>query len=466
MRLNLSFIVLVAANFAAALPFNKNKENNPYLVCKSNDSECIDNQLTLCSNEYSTCIKRNISKGHCNFIRKQCKELEKYYSVTESDEGTEEEITEKYTVQNTFEPTKDNVKIIGRANYQDGYLWFGLTDSGIEYSFNGKTTTINVTADATAYSEDMPARIIIYADGNVYNDTVITQKITDFTVDFNRPGKHIVRFLKVSEAERGSIRINEISSDAKVIKPTAQKKLKIEFIGDSITCAYGVDGTLGETFSTRTEDGTKSYAFKTAQKFHADYSIVAYSGFSILSCISFDGGRTPDSTVPPIYDRLGFSFGPNEFDDGVFQLQENKWDQQQFIPDLVVINLGTNDHTYFQTIDPSKVPSETEAFIEAYEDFIAQIRNLYPNARILCVLGMMGQEVFPQIEEAVQKYTTKTGDELVKTFKLNVQNEEKNGLGIDGHPNTQSQIDATKELVGAIEDLFGWKSDPKVNIEL
>jgi len=135
MRLNLSFIVLVAANFAAALPFNKNKENNPYLVCKSNDSECIDNQLTLCSNEYSTCIKRNISKGHCNFIRKQCKELEKYYSVTESDEGTEEEITEKYTVQNTFEPTKDNVKIIGRANYQDGYLWFGLTDSGIEYSF-------------------------------------------------------------------------------------------------------------------------------------------------------------------------------------------------------------------------------------------------------------------------------------------------------------------------------------------
>ncbi|OUM67915.1 carbohydrate esterase family 2 protein, partial [Piromyces sp. E2] len=356
----------------------------------------------------------------------------------------------------SFEPTKKNVKIIGRANYQDGYLWVGLTDAGIEYKINGKTTTINVTADTTAYSEDMPARIIIYADDDVYLDTVITQKNTDFTVDFKRPGKHVVRFIKVSEAERGSIRINEIKSDSKKISPTAPAKLKMEFIGDSITCAYGVDGTGFGNFSTRTQDGTKSYAFKTAQKFHADYSIVAYSGFSILSCVSFDGGRTPNSTVPPIYDRLGFSFAPNEFDDGTFELQSATWDQQQYIPDLVVINLGTNDNSYFQSIDPSKVPSETEAFIKAYEDFLSQIRDIYPKAKILCTLGMMGQEVFPQIEEAVSNYISKTGDKRVKTFKLSVQNEEKNGLGIDGHPSAQSHVDATKELVGAIEKLFGW----------
>jgi len=28
----------------------------------------------------------------------------------------------------SFEPTKNNVKILGRAKYQNGYLWFSLTN--------------------------------------------------------------------------------------------------------------------------------------------------------------------------------------------------------------------------------------------------------------------------------------------------------------------------------------------------
>jgi len=458
MKLNLSLLLLVVANVASTVSAKNEKSSNSYLICSSNDLECQKNQINLCNYDYNNCLNDMTTKNNCNKIRKLCKELSKTY-------GDKKCATSEYS----FEPTTDNVRILGRANYYEeegGYLWFGLTGSGVEYSFTGKTTTINVTADTTAYSEDMPAHIIIYADGETYLDTVITEKITDFTVKFDKPGKHVVRFIKVSEAERGSIRINEIKADSKKIKPTHSEKLKMEFIGDSITCAYGVDDTGFGNFSTRTQDGTKSYAYKTALKFHADISVVAYSGFAILSCYSFDGGRTPDSTVPAIYDRLGFSFAPNEFDDGTYELQNATWDQQQYIPDLVVINLGTNDSAYFQSIDPAKVPSETEAFVEAYEDFLHQIRALYPKAKILCTLGMMGQEVFPQIEEAVENYIKETGDKTVKTLKFNVQDEENNGLGVDGHPSAQSHVDAAYELIEAIEKLYGWKSDPNVNIEL
>ncbi|ORX84895.1 hypothetical protein BCR32DRAFT_200481 [Anaeromyces robustus] len=368
--------------------------------------------------------------------------------------------------ENIFEPTKENVKILGRANYQDGYLWFGLTDSGIEYKFNGKTTTINVTADTTSYGEENPARIKIYTDGKEYLDTVITEKITDFTVNFNEIGEHIVRFIKVSEAERGSIRINDIKTDSLKIEPTSQASKKIEFIGDSITCAYGVDGVAGDVFSSRSEDGTKSYAFKTAQKFHADYSMVSYSGFAILSCYPFTGGRYTDAALPQYYDKLGYSFEPNQFDDGTYQLQNTKWDYNDFVPDLVVINLGTNDNSYFEAIDKSILPEEKLAFIEEYEKFLAKIRSNYPYAEILCVLGMMGQEVYPEIEQAVKNYTTVTGDSHVHSFKLNVQDTDKNRLGVDGHPSAQSHVDATYELVGEIERLYGWTSDPNVNVEL
>lgn len=49
----------------------------------------------------------------------------------------------------------------------------------------------------------------------------------------------------------------------------------MEFIGDSITCGYGVDDPDKEHhFKTATEDVTKAYAYKTALALNADYSMV------------------------------------------------------------------------------------------------------------------------------------------------------------------------------------------------
>jgi lysophospholipase L1-like esterase len=419
MRLNIRLITLVAATVTSALA----AKNSSIYQCKKGDIECINSQVDTCKSELKKCMQSKSAK--CVQIRQNCDLIIK---LSEEEYKKKDKCNKK---SYTFEPVEGNVKIIGRANYQDGYLWVGLTDAGIEYEFNGKATSINVTADNTAFSEETPARIIIYADGAEYLDTVITEKVTDFKVTFKNGGPHVVRFMKVSEAERGSIRINEIKCDSKKIKPTADLPKKIEFIGDSITSAYGVDGSLSETFTTRTQDGTKSYAYRTAKKFNADYSIVSYSGFAILSCMSFDGGRTPNSTVPPIYDRLGFSFAPNVFDDGTYELQAATWDYRRFIPDLVVINLGTNDSSYFDTIDPSKVPSEIEAFIQAYEDFIIDLRNYYPKAEILCTVGIMGDQSFQYIEQAVSNYKANNNDTHVRTFKFSEQNVEKNGLGTD-----------------------------------
>ncbi|OUM64776.1 carbohydrate esterase family 2 protein [Piromyces sp. E2] len=382
-------------------------------------------------------------------------------------------LAKKTTKLYSFEPTKHNVKILGRANYQNGYLWFGLTDTGIEYTFYGKTTVINVTADTKAYSEESPAHIAIYADGKIYEKTLINQKNTDFTVKFNRKGKHTVTFIKISEAEQGSLRINKIKADVKKIIPTPPNKKKIEFIGDSITCAYGVDGKETDTYSTATQDGTKSYAYLTAKKFNADYSIVAYSGYAILSAVSFDGERNPNTALPPYYDKLGltfgsefFSLGNNEFDDGTYELQSTTWKgYKKYNPDLIVINLGTNDSFYFFTIDPSKVEAETEVFVKKYEEFLTKLRRKYPRTEILCTYGIMGQYITADIEKAINNYIAKTGDKRVHTYIFNEQNAEKNGMGADTHPNAQSQLDSAHELINEIERLYGWKADKKVNID-
>lgn len=52
---------------------------------------------------------------------------------------------------------------------------------------------------------------------------------------------------------------------------------------DSITCGYGVDDEdRSHQFSTKTEDATKAYAYKTAQLLNADYSLVSYSGHGVV----------------------------------------------------------------------------------------------------------------------------------------------------------------------------------------
>jgi len=109
--------------------------------------------------------------------------------------------------------------------------------------------------------------------------------------------------------------------------------------------------------------------------------------------------------------------------------------------------------------------SEKLAFIQSYEDFITHLRNIYPNAEILCTLGMMGQALYPEIEQAVNNYTARTGDTHVHSFKFSAQDEEKNGLGADGHPNAKSHLIAAHELIDEIEKLYNWKPIKKINID-
>jgi len=457
MKLNFYFLILTVCSTVLAFnPIDFNKLNSE-IFKKIDNAKCKAHQLLKCQIEYNHCVLKNI------FNVRSC--IEDFRSCIE-DECQSEDL-------NSFEPTKDNVKYLGRANYQDDYLWFALTGTGIEYTFTGKKTVIKVTADTHAYSEPDPAHIAIYADGEIYEKTLITQKETDFTVIFDKKGKHTVAFIKLSESLKGSLRITEIKADSNKIKPTPEKKKKIEFIGDSITCGYGVDGTEADTFSSATEDGTKTYAYLTAKKFDADYSIVAYSGFAILSAVSFTGERTPDTALPVFYDKLGvaagdimFTLGNNEFDDGTYELHDTVWDDYgTYSPDLIVINLGTNDSFYFYTIDPSNVPGETEVFVQKYEDFLAQLRAVYPNTEILCTYGSMGQYIISDIERAINNYINNTGDSHVHYFWLNEQNYEENGYGADTHPNVQSQIDSAHELIDEIERLYGWRPDPSVDID-
>ena len=159
--------------------------------------------------------------------------------------------------------------------------------------------------------------------------------------------------------------------------PPAPKR-KIEFYGNSITCGYAMEDSSGrDSWFGYFENNYLSYAAITARHFNAQYSCISKSGIGIM--VSWF-----PLIMSEMYDRLD----PTD--------STSKWDFTKYTPDIVVINLFQNDswivnmpnNEQFKYRFGTKAPDK-DFIIKSYKDFVASIRNKYPEAYIICTLGNM-----------------------------------------------------------------------------
>lgn len=349
----------------------------------------------------------------------------------------------------TFTPDESNVKLIGRTANDNGILWLALSASGIEFTFTGTAASVTMVGDSMVNSgADKQARFAVYIDGEKTLDTQLdaAEKTYDiFSADAAKATT--VKILKLSEAAESTMGIKSIDVTGADVAPTAEKELKIEFIGDSITCGYGVDDEVKEHhFSTSTEDATKAYAYKTAQLLDADYSLVSYSGHGIISGYTDNDKKVTGQLVPPIYEQFAKSYGNY---DGIFNVSLVDWDFSRFQPDMVVINLGTNDASYC-----GNHQDRIDDYSASYAEFLKKVREHNPDAHILCVLGVMGDSLYKGVEKAVELYSAETGDTKVSSLRLTPQNGS-TGYAADWHPTEATHEIAASETAAEIKAILG-----------
>lgn len=346
-------------------------------------------------------------------------------------------------------PSAENVKFLGRTHTENDVLWTFFSSSGVAFNVDARRLDVTIAGDSgTPQRKDNGslARLAVFVNGERKLDQLIMKQEETFTVfDEANPVKGEVRIIKISESANSILGIKSISVDQDgTISPANQKSLKIEFIGDSITCGYGVDDEdRNHHFATSTEDNTKTYAYKTAQALDADYSMVSVSGWGIVSGYT-SAQKNPDSVLPKIYEKVGFTYG-NKFNNK--QPQSLTWDFNRFVPDFIVINLGTNDASWTKK-DAKKV----EDYKKGYVKFLKQIRTKNKDAQIICSLGIMGGDLFPAIEEAVEEYKSQTGDEKVCSLKFANQSMA-DGIAADWHPTEKTHAKAANLLVQKIKSL-------------
>lgn len=360
---------------------------------------------------------------------------------------TEEQIKTTYrTAQSlSFTASDTYVKPIGRTVFENDVRWLSMSGSGVEFFAEAQYADITLVCDNFAYlSYNHRPRIAVYVDEEEVFCDALSQDSQTVHIDIDKAaGKHTVKILKLSEAMHSNCGIGEISVFAKSsIIPAANKSVKIEFIGDSITTGFGLNAESSNAdFSTQTQNFAECYAYLAAKALDADYSAIAFSGYGVVSGYS-SGSKNTDHVIAPYYEKaiVNKSFSsPYPLD---------RWDFSKFAPDVVVINLGVNDVMYCSTA------ARKEEFKAEYEKLIGLVRWNNPSAHILCTLGDMNDSLYPEIELAVEEYTQNTADTNVSCRQIHYYMGE-NPIAIQGHPGKESNKIAAGELANEIRSILG-----------
>ena len=344
--------------------------------------------------------------------------------------------------------TSEFVKLQSRTVTKDGTTWLVQSGSAMESYITADSAKITLAGSSGIRNgADYRPRYGIWVDGEQVADTVMdeaAQEITLWTGEKNRTSS--VKVMLLSEAMYGGVGIQSIdveSSAAIPVKPVPQSDLYVEFIGDSITCAYGVEGaSQGDQFKTSTENFSKSYAYLAAQQIGADYATCCYSGHGIVSGYTSDGTKNAESLIPDCYGKS------SKFAD-----YGTDWDFTSRSADAVVINLGTNDINYVAA-DPETNGAE---FVKGYKDFLAAVRAAHPDAAIICTVGTMGgDDVYKLIEQAVDEYKAKDPN---VTCYFSQTHSMADGLGSDWHPSEKTQRNSAYVMADKICQAVGRYSD-------
>ncbi len=343
-----------------------------------------------------------------------------------------------------------SVQVLGRTVMDGGMLWMASSLSEIRFRVTGARMlkmvlqSDDTTTDPTRMH--LTPRYTVLVDGDTVMDRCMKNPEETITVFESRePWGAEIRFRKLSECTQSILAVREIRTDGQILLPEAQAP-RIEFIGDSITCGYGVEGKNElESFTTATENAAKSYAGLVTDWMGLESMLTSFSGHGIVSGYTDNPEkRNVEELVPPYYERAGrngFLLPSGR------KLEEIPWDFSSWQPDKILIFLGTNDLSWCAEREPRK-----DLFRMQYKEFLKTVRKNNPGAMLLCVLGIMGTGLNETMVKAVNEYRAENGDPRIHAMTLQEQDAARDGYGSDFHPSEATQQHLAEKIQAFIRN--------------
>jgi lysophospholipase L1-like esterase len=256
-----------------------------------------------------------------------------------------------------------------------------------------------------------------------------------------------VELTKLTEANVGTTQFLgfEFPGGA-LLPPPAAAARHLEFLGDSASNGYGIEGVEPCAFTSATENAHLAYPALVAADLGADHHNLGVSGkglyynyyrpdldvFSVVygRALPYDSGST-------------FAFG-------------------DYAPDVVWMTLGGNDYSRPAVGDPAPPYAAFEA---RYDEMVALIRRKRPTAHIVCAVAPsitndypLGYDAYTNIKTAASSVVAArgaAGDARVYFFEF-TRSTPADLTGCLGHPNVAKHRAMADEAVAFLKTKTGW----------
>jgi len=254
-------------------------------------------------------------------------------------------------------------------------------------------------------------------------------------------GPHEIRIFKTSDPEWSSrqptpnwLSFYGLDVDAGEVKKTAapKRKRRIEFFGDSITSGYCNLCRNGDDVVERQGSFAQAWPTKICEALDAECHSLALAGFGIArNCCGDNEVRSAD-----LWSR------------GVATSSDSMWNFASWVPDVLVIHLGANDHLWEATVDP-------EFFRSQYVDLVVATGNTYgPNLKVF--LGCGPTEASTKACPHVQWVVGKAKEKGIDAHFLDQRGYFNSGHHCCFHPSAEQSDKMAQDTSALISTVAGW----------
>lgn len=316
-----------------------------------------------------------------------------------------------------FVDIKDKVKVYGRSSNFITGIDCDFSGSGIEFNAElSGDVSVKVNSSGGSYytlyiDGERQEKRLEFADGT--GEYVIAEDLAKGTYNF--------KLIKQTQVEHSLSTFMALNINGKILDKPRDKELLIEFVGDSITCGYslygyptpGVENYRGAKYM----DATQSYAYLTAEALGADHSFVCVSGWAVLP------NSTGGGCIPTVYQKICYKRGATNY-------------EPSRAADIVVIHLGTNDLYSRDNYDAD--------FVSASKEFIGDVREKNPGAKIVWAYGsMMSGSNLSKFEDKVEKIIGDLGGADAGLYMVKLKTDTSGG---HNHPSVAGHVTSANTL--------------------